>query len=434
MATSLGIGLTLSSPGQPFWPSQLPRIGGALPDLYLNTDAARFARLEAGKHIALSASQLAARISSTGPAQVIADGIGGDTNLSISENGLPMSFAGLQAHPTVTRLHGVFPANGTDNGAISGPLATEGIFSPWRIVSDGAIWHRRRSTAFSTVAGTPMGFAVLWRAGQGNHGRITFYNTAAGTTTISDGAIGAIATSGADFGPVTNLSQTQFTDGNWLVTGVFTPNATLSGAAELRIGPDGATAGDYVDVLCAQVTNTPYSYADWIIGGTGAATLAANRTTLGFGGGAFAFVAEINLKGLTPGSSVRLLDWNDGSATNRISLAKGGADVFSMQLARGGYIGQAAAGSYAGAGVMTYYGVAADNYVRLGSTDVADSPVNAGLGAMPTINTLAFDGVGYDNSTDRAYKYLKRFCQWPLSAGSDAVFNAAKAIAQDWAA
>jgi hypothetical protein len=176
-----------------------------------------------------------------------------------------MTDRGLDLGQSATRLHGAFPEHGNDDGAASTALTPAGQFSPWRIVSQGAASDGRRSDDIAVTSGTTLHWRVRLVAGSSGRCRLAF--ALAGTDTVIDGPLEALAVSETAAGSASLDGAQLYPDGSREIWGTWTPNA--DGTAHLALGPDSATNGQSIDVLGAQLTDTA---SDWIIGGAGNVT------------------------------------------------------------------------------------------------------------------------------------------------------------------
>ena len=176
---------------------------------------------------------------------------------------------GLDLGQSANRLHGTFPEHGTDDGAASTALAPAGLFSPWRIVSQGAADDARQCGAFGVTSSDRLHWRVRLVASSSGRCRLAFQ--LAGTTTVINGPIDALAVSASAAGPASLDGVHFYPDGSREIWGTWTPNA--DGTAQLALGPDSATIGHSVDVLGAQLTDAA---SDWIMGGAGTVSRAGD--------------------------------------------------------------------------------------------------------------------------------------------------------------
>jgi hypothetical protein len=290
---------------------------------------------------------------------------------------------------------------------------------------------RFRSYLGQLDGGREYGFVILYRAGTGAQWRVV---VDIGENKISfGGAAGETTSLLSSGGTYTISSNAQLANGDWHVAGTVTPNVTNANCY-FGIGPNSANSGDYVTLVGAQLVDAPYAYTDWIMGGTGAITLPASRNTLPFAGGAFAFAAAIDMRGIAASGTTRMIGINDGSVTNRIDLVQSSAGSMGIEMIRDGYIGGYYLGGIAtGPATRFIYGLSDVGYFRFGSVGYGDAGIQTGFGTLPNMTQIAFDGFGYDTSASRAFKYLRKFALWSIDVGGDTIFDAVKAVAIQWA-
>lgn len=419
MTSALAIGLRLAPPAVPGFLHRLPTIDGALPVFHADAPNGLFAVDGSNGLVPLSAVGLGGVLTITGDAQLIDDGFG--RHSAITANGLRLSRAGLMdrmaggnkclnhnANPT--DLTGLY--TGGDAAAVlsvvddSAALAAAGLSG---ICTSGMVYKLDNSAGTGAAQAIVNGFA-----GTANQHTLSGYFRGTGN--------GANLHSGYEQGPLITL-----TDAYQRSAFHTSTNETLR-TYWVRVKP-----GAVVHFILNQMEELPYLTEPVVTTGS-AVALAATRTVLPFAGGGFAFAAEMDLRGMRSGAVDGLLMWSDGSNDNRVFVNKTGADLLEASWSRSGESagGTGPAGTFT-QGLRRIYGVMVDNYARLGDVDLGDGTASD-LGTLPALTKIGLDGIGHDSVSARAFKYLRRFAVWPVSTGSDPVFDAVKAVAQDWAA
>lgn len=163
---------------------------------------------------------------------------------------------GLLVEPASTNLL-AHSAGGSAGWSVSGatlaPLALDalGLFPGLSIASTGANWHRAMQNV-AVTAGQSYAVTVWVRAGSSGKATVLLKHNLAGTQSVIEGSLGALAVVSQAAGALAGLGQQLLADGlTWRITLRFSSNAT--GALSLGIGPFATVAGQTLVLLAAQV-------------------------------------------------------------------------------------------------------------------------------------------------------------------------------------
>lgn len=398
----------------------------------------------------VSEGTLAGLISSTAESQYMQTGIGYEQELK-AVNALRVSRAGFFDHDEWIRPHGDCPSVTyiADNygDVVLDPETWMGQeFTPVRVASQGETYHRIRTNLFLLTAADQVSVSCIVRIG--TSGRMRFHMRDA-TNSLDgkwDGVPGALTEASTGAGTFDDgLIQIELADGVWFIAGVFTC-ANNSTDMSFNVGPDSAVVGEDIDVIAMQVVRVPYVVYEWIRTGSTDLTITRTRAQLDCDSNSidlsngFAFIADLDLKGLDAGIIDRFIEWNSGDDQERISLLKNTGEHISLDIGiSGSYVTGAGLGDLVdllGPERIICYGIVyaasgSDGYLRLGVVGYGDSST-ANITAFPAVTHIGFDGRGFVASNSRAYKYLKRFQQWSVDSADDTVYAELKAMAESW--
>jgi len=188
--------------------------------------------------------------------------------------------AGLTLTRAATRMHGEAPINGTNGGATSSVLPVEGLFNPVRSISAGASFQRRVSLPFETVNAEPIFLRMRARQGSSPRIRLAVRDRINATESVVLGTFDAPAIGVVTAGPLTSLVNRLLPNGDREFTFTWTPNAT-STAAEIAVGPDSGTSGEFIDIIGMQATT---QFSEWIMGGAGILAQSGDNASLSLTG------------------------------------------------------------------------------------------------------------------------------------------------------
>lgn len=199
-------------------------------------------------------------------------------------------------------------------------LTASGIFTPCRVASGGANWHRRQAGSTLT-ANLPYAFSAIFKFGQGGNvyfecygdgtHRFGVYGTVSGLS-LSAGMTG--------FTSISTPELKNLGNGLYQLSVVATPIVTL--ACSAGVGPYSATVGDYIDLYGLQVELLPAasSLASSFIPTTTAAVTRAADTAYINGTNFSSFYRQ------DEGTFVATADYQSFPAYGRVFQADGGAD------------------------------------------------------------------------------------------------------------
>lgn len=335
---------------------------------------------------------------------------------AFAANVLVRTSRGLQAAPTRTRLHGEFPKYANSLESTDTALPTEGIFSPYRVASNGAAYHRRNIAGDGVLTlGTTYVWRYRYRAGTSPRTRITLA-TPSGQLSVW-GPVGALTVVGSGIGTMTISSQTLLPGGDFEIIGTVTLAATET--FSVGCGPDTVTPGQYVDVIAMQVTDGTFA-VPWIMGGAAGATVAGNQQVIS---GiptptTEAGLAVINLRG-SADTNV-LWSRNDGTANEWMGLIRDGASLDFRIIDNGATVADLNLGTLPVGRFGFAYTVGA-GYARAqivsGATVAALAPAS-----FPTVTQWSA-GDGYSAARD-AYLNTERMALAQGVTANDATFAA----------
>ncbi len=215
------------------------------------------------------ADAAATRIDENGDIQALT------TNETPIDHNTDGSTRGIRIEDTRTNLAD-WSNNATGWTTVGGAVVTDtgtdvGALNKVSIASNGQNWHRAYTGAENLTSGSIYSATAYILAGTSGRVRITIRDEDAATETFLFGTIGALSSSSALSGTITNLTEDDF--GDYIkITFNFTPNSNNS--YTFAIGPDTATTGETVFALGLQfeLGANPSSF---IITGAGSATRAA---------------------------------------------------------------------------------------------------------------------------------------------------------------
>lgn len=165
--------------------------------------------------------------------------------------------------------------NWTNSGSTLTNLAADGAWLPRRVASVSQSYNGLNMiNPFTIVSGTPFSIRIRYRGGSSGKFRLAVFSLSAGSlTSLANGPVGAVVANGANLGPWSNIRNINLGGGLYELEATLTPNASATDAI-VYLGPDSATAGQYVDVYGGQITNTPYP-REWILGTAGSTQVVA---------------------------------------------------------------------------------------------------------------------------------------------------------------
>jgi len=154
----------------------------------------------------------------------------------------------------------------SEGSASFAALPAEGLFiTPCRLFSGGFAYSRRSTALMDLVQDVPVSIRVRYRRGtSGNFG--LYMRNEAGQQSVLSGPVGTMSVSGTGSGGWSRIELRTLGDTLYELTCAFTPNA--SQPYRLGISPRSDIAGDYVDVLAAQLTLEPMA-GEWMLADPG---------------------------------------------------------------------------------------------------------------------------------------------------------------------